>query len=219
MHTKSITKAGTAAMKKVAGVVKKYGFYLAGGTGLALRLGHRQSADFDFFSESSFTNDMLFRELEKSGLNPKVMHEDRDTLWVTTGEGIKLSFFSTPYQLLEKSKMVYGVPVAALKDLAAMKITATTHRSAKRDFYDLYYLLQNISPEKMASCLVRKYGVDRLEPVHIGKSMVYFYDAESDEPPLFYDKNPPKWGGVKKFMKDYTKKLVIALTEKIEEHF
>ena len=205
-------------MKKVASVVKKYGFYLAGGTGLALHLGHRLSADFDFFAETGFTNDMLFRELEKSGLSPKVMHEDTDTLWVTTGTGIKLSFFSTPYPLLEKTKKFKGLPVASLEDIAAMKITATTHRSAKRDFFDLYYLLQTISPGKMASCLVIKYGVHRLEPVHIGKSMVYFYDAESDEPPLFYDKNPPKWDEVKQFIKDYTKKLVIALTEKIEEY-
>ena len=41
--------------------------YLAGGTGLAMRLGHRESHDLDFFSISAFGEDALVLKMESVG--------------------------------------------------------------------------------------------------------------------------------------------------------
>src|SRR3989344_2520717 len=74
-------------------------FYLAGGTGLALQLGHRDSVDFDFFAKESFNTFDVYKELlEVFGQeNITKTLEEKGTLGVVLNKNIKLSFFSYPY--------------------------------------------------------------------------------------------------------------------------
>jgi len=56
-----------------SGVVK--GFYLSGGTGLALRIGHRESEDLDFFKRGEFEPRLIEQELRKLGRLEEVVVE------------------------------------------------------------------------------------------------------------------------------------------------
>lgn len=84
-------------------MVKEHGFILAGGTGLALHIGHRLSAALDFFTGKAFIPDSLFRELGKKGFVLTVLQEDKDT-FVLSANGAKVSFFRYPYSLGEKPR-------------------------------------------------------------------------------------------------------------------
>ena len=47
------------------GFLKKYGFYMAGGTALALQIGHRTSLDFDFYTKRKFDSRKLREDLDQ----------------------------------------------------------------------------------------------------------------------------------------------------------
>ena len=74
-------------------------YYLAGGTGLALQIGHRESVDFVFFTDQQIISDTLETYLSKTG-EFKRTYEERDTLY---GElnGIRVSFIRYSSAVME----------------------------------------------------------------------------------------------------------------------
>jgi len=113
----------------------KNDFYLAGGTALALQLGHRDSIDFDFFSEKPVDTQKLFetlREIFKEHSLVKIQ-EEADTLSVIVDERIKLSFFSYSHPLLTDLMQEEYLNLADIKDIACMKLSAVTGRASNKD--------------------------------------------------------------------------------------
>lgn len=110
-------------------------FYLAGGTALALQLGHRRSRDFDLFSPQPFEVGMVRRNLEELAPPLTIRHQTADT-FLAEAMGVQFSAFIYPYPLVEPPIVIPGIPVplAGLKDLAAMKVSAIGQRGVKRDF-------------------------------------------------------------------------------------
>jgi hypothetical protein len=134
-------------------------FYLAGGTALALQLGHRLSVDLDFFSE----NDEL--ELESQQEIIKAL-QAQFSLEVDAGglsslligiQGSYVGFFGYSYPLLAPTVTVAGVKLAGLLDIALMKMDAIVGRGSRKDFYDLYFLAQQIPLEEMLEQGQNKY--------------------------------------------------------------
>ncbi len=92
MFDKTLPEKIKATLKKITPLVKANKFYLAGGTGLALQIGHRISEYLDFFSDASFDPNSLFLFLKnKTDSQEEVIIEDY-TLLVTL-EGVRCSFF------------------------------------------------------------------------------------------------------------------------------
>jgi hypothetical protein len=125
----------------------KEDFYLAGGTALALQLGHRDSIDFDFFSEQSFSTEDLTKKVEQIFRSHKVakIQEEKDTLTFVIDEAIKISFFAFPYQLVKPLLDEDNFKMASLEDIGDMKLSAITSRSVLKDYVDLYFTLHKIS--------------------------------------------------------------------------
>lgn len=115
--------------------------YLAGGTGLALYLGHRRSADLDFFSSTGFRQDLLLRQLRGTADHLEVLFQDLETLH-THVNGAKVSFLGYRYDLLYPAARFEGVRVADPRDIACMKLSALSARGTRRDFVDLYKVAQ-----------------------------------------------------------------------------
>jgi len=106
--------------------------------------------------------------------------------------------------------------VAGLGDIAAMKIIAISQRGKKRDFVDLYFILQRVPILKITQVLIGRYGKERINPVHIGKSLVYFNDAEDDPDPEFCAGVKIKWPDVKKFFKAQVRQIVLDIHGAVE---
>ena len=171
---------------------------MAGGTALALQVGHRKSFDLDFFSEEKdFENDDLLREFV--GLKEwKVTMNRKNTIY---GELLKakVSFIAYPFFVPKQEPKFYGnVRILSALDVAVMKIIAVSQRGRKRDFFDLYWCAQNIEPlEDIIRRLKIQYPTVAHNYHHILKSLLYFEDAQSDPEPEIYFK--ADWKKVKRF--------------------
>jgi hypothetical protein len=111
-------------------------YYLAGGTALSLRIGHRESIDLDYFIAKHIDTVQLKGTL--SELFPGIIftYEDVDTLWCTF-DGIKVSFISRLAPMLESVLDEGGFRIASLQDLVVMKLSAVCGRDEYKDYYDL----------------------------------------------------------------------------------
>ncbi len=179
--------------------------YLAGGTALALQIGHRISYDLDFFSGEKFQPQVFLKEL--SQIKSYHHKETREgTILGRLGE-IKFSLFYYPYPLLEKPIEFKdsGIKLASIDDIAAMKLTAISERGAKRDFIDLYFILQEKSLKEVLKLYARKYGALSSNLIHIKKSLAYFAEAEKELRPEM--KIPVSWEKIKNFFRKEVKLL------------
>lgn len=210
MYFKCLPPEARELLTKLCKTARGHEFILAGGTGLALQLGHRISMDLDFFTHKAFSTEQAFQEVKRLGLNPKLLEESEGSLTVTI-DGTKVSMFRYPYPFIEEMKEADDVPVASVIDIASMKIIAISQRGAKRDFFDLYFILQDIPFRKIAENMTKRFGNDRINPVHIGKSIVFFNDADADPEPRLSRKDKPSWEKVKKFFVKNVQQMVLDM--------
>ncbi len=118
-----------AVLEYIGKAAHSNSFYLAGGTALALELGHRRSANFYFFRPQRFDPGELLHRLD---LTPGscVRRAETDTLTIEL-EGVMPSFFGYPYPLLPPPKpSPWSVGLAAIEDIAAMKLSAIVGRGS-----------------------------------------------------------------------------------------
>ncbi len=176
-------------------------FYLAGGTCLALQIGHRRSIDFDFFIPADFDTSVIVNKLTLMGSYQRDS-EGKNTINGTLN-GVRISFFGYRYDIIDDFKIFNKIRLAGLKDIAAMKLEAIAGRGSKKDFIDLYFLLQQFTLEEIFYFHTLKYGTGLSNQYHHLKSLVYFTDAETEAMPVVI--KPLDWNNVKNQIISYTK--------------
>jgi hypothetical protein len=187
-------------------------FYLAGGTALALQLGHRDSIDFDFFSEKSFSTENLTQEVEQIFRHHKVakIQQEKDTLTFVINDTIKISFFSYPYKLINPLLDEDNFKMASLNDIGAMKLSAITSRSVLKDYVDLYFILHKISIEELSKLTKEKFPT--IDINLILKSLVYFDDIQ-EEPILFKHEGDISFESVKKYLSETVTNYLVKVNK------
>lgn len=180
-------------------------FYLAGGTGLALHLGHRRSEDLDFFSRQVFRPPALAQALETVN-TPKHLRLGQGSVecWLA---GFKVQWLHYPYRLLKKLHRTELGHLADPLDIALMKLTAVSQRGSKRDFIDLACFLRGYPQfplHELLQLLSRKYG--RINRSHYLRALVYFRDAEREPMPRMHW--PLSWTKVKDYFQQGVAELL-----------
>jgi len=201
---------GWRVLKILRGIIQANKFLLAGGTALALQKGHRISYDLDFFTLSSFRNDKLISAIRKAAPDFQILAEEEGSLTVEI-EGVKASFFRYEYPFFDKIVEIEQTRMAGVLDIAAMKVIAIIQRGAKRDFIDLYTILQEIPFHKLAGHMIKRFGKERVNPVQMGKSLVYFADADTNPEPAYRKGMGLSWEDVRKFFRTHVKQFVFDL--------
>lgn len=168
-------------------------FYLTGGTALALQIGHRESEDLDFFNQEPFDSLNLQQKLAPFGMLQEVEITE-GTLNVFL-QGVKLQFLYYPYQLLEPPLSWNGIQLSGILDIACTKLITISSRGSKKDFVDLFFLLQTYSLPFLFEQLSKKYTGTEYNQAHILKSLVYFEEAEQQPMPRMH--MPVEWDEVK----------------------
>jgi len=157
-------------------------FYLAGGTGLALHLGHRESDDLDFFSRRSFRPSLLAKQISRVGTPEHIsLGHGSVECWL---RGFKVQFLHYPYRLLEELHKTSWGRLADPVDIVLMKLTAISQRGSKRDFVDLACFLRcypQFPLGELLELLPRKYG--RINRAHYLRAVLYSQDAEREPAP------------------------------------
>lgn len=177
-------------------------FYLAGGTGLALQLGHRRSDDLDFFSDTLFNTDAVLSLASAD----KILFTALGTVHCEI-KGIRVSFLYYDVPLLYPTLSWHGIRVADYKDIVAEKIKAISQRGSKRDFIDLYALLNMRSSVPEACVLFKsRFKESDINFYHVLKSLVFFEDADQEpSPTMLLSEEEWKWESIRAFFIDNLK--------------
>jgi hypothetical protein len=182
--------------------LKKERFYLAGGTALALQIGHRTSADFDFYSPNLFKSKALFKEFLENTKEVQKLQEAWGTLILKLGD-VETSLFYYDYPLLKTPFGISaGINLSSIEDIAAMKIEAIIQRGTKRDFIDIYFLLQELNLKKILRLCQKKYA--KVFNVYQALlALLYFEDAEQEgEEKRYKLLKDCSWEEIKFFIKE-----------------
>lgn len=187
--------------------LKDRGFYLGGGTAIALQLGHRISVDFDFFTPNEFTPDLLAQEISKKTSPLTIINSDKNTLEGFLKEKIRLHLLTYPYPLLRKTFSQNSLAILQLEDLAAVKLSTISSRGSKKDFIDLFEIMhsQNWSIDKIFKLFARKYQGVKYSRYHLLRSLVYFDQAEAEPMPRMIKKQ--SWIDVRKYFELIVKEV------------
>lgn len=166
-------------------------FVLVGGTALALQFGHRESVDADLFGPQPLD------ELDFSGILSKFgdvnLLKKSKSIEVYQVDSIKVDVVNYRYNLLKPILEEDHIRMASPEDIAAMKLSAIAGRGSKKDFIDLYFLMNHFSLEEMMSFYKEKYS-DGSE-FAVMKSLTYFEDADNEAMPKMFEN--VEWKAIK----------------------
>lgn len=204
MHTETLAPETQRVLEAVAKQLSVTDFYLAGGTALALQIGHRESVDLDFFSATDFKRETLKAALATFG-RYILTNEEEGTLDGSLDD-VKISFLRYEYPMLFPLISFDGIHLADIRDIACMKLDAVSSRGSKKDFIDIFFLLKQFSLDELIGFFEKKYDRIQYNKLHILKSLTYFSEAEDEPlPKMLADVS---WEDVKETMRSETKKLV-----------
>lgn len=162
------------------------GMVLYGGTAVALRLGHRSSIDFDFFTDLSISQDMLCDKMPFLEEAEVIQNEKQSLSFLAipesdSNETVKLSFFGG----LDFGRV--GIPdmtsdgvlaVASLDDMMAAKLKVVQQRASSKDYLDIAAMIgAGVSLAKGLASARALYG-KAFQPSESLKALVYFGDGD-----------------------------------------
>lgn len=192
--------------RTLSSVLPDSGFYLAGGTGLALQEGHRISIDLDLMSRTFSDPESLIDTLRRSSVVFEVTSTSARTLYVTT-QRVQVSFFEYDYpQLQPVLDPGEGLlPLAHRDDIAAMKLAAIASRGSRKDFIDLWLLVsRHRSLREYLDCFRAKFEMRDIG--HVVRSLSFFDDADEEpQPRMLLDL---QWDRVKKDLLTWVSELL-----------
>lgn len=165
---------------------------LVGGTALALHFGHRHSVDIDLFGEIEHEDITLL--LNDFKFDSFVVNRNFKNIKHYQINNVKVDIINYSYKWIEPAIEIDGIRIAGLKDIAAMKLNAITGRGSKKDFIDLYFLLNRFSLKEMLDFYSEKYPNNSVFMVI--KSLTYFADAEVQQMPIMLQ--DADWEDIKK---------------------
>jgi len=178
--------------------------YLAGGSALALHLGHRISVDLDFYTRKNVSVEDIPFQINRFGKFSVTILEPPHTV-AGEFESIKLSLFRYDYPMIGKFSIFKNVKIASIEDIAAMKLSAISGRATKRDYVDLYFISRIYEVDKIIDFYIKKFGDTGNNIYVIMKALGFFEDAEGDEMPKMIKK--VVWNEVKVFFSKETIRL------------
>lgn len=186
LQTQTVVPELMELLKKIMSEKLFSDFNLVGGTSLALQMGHRNSIDIDLFGNSEINSELFIEKLSEFG-DVKVAQSTKNIL-ITKINDVKVDFVNYKYPLITDFLFVDNIRMLSFKDISAMKLNAIAGRGSKKDFIDLYFLLNKFSLEDILSFYEKKYQDGSIFMVQ--KSLTYFEDADSQlQPQMFLDFN------------------------------
>jgi len=196
LHTETVEPGTLSLLKRLMTLPALQPFSLVGGTALSLRYGHRSSVDLDMFFHEKFDQPLMVEELESS-FGDKFVYKHQHTHFgiFCFIDGVKVDFVYFPHHLIKAVEIIEDIRFYSNADIAAMKIQAILGRGKKKDFWDLFELLQHYSLQQIMDWHKEKYP-NQMFMISIPHAITYFVDADDSEEPVSFKKQT--WVKVKK---------------------
>jgi hypothetical protein len=180
-HPEILGRRQKRVLALISPLLSRRGFFLVGGTAVALHFGHRRPVDFDWFTLERFDPLALAEDLRQKGIDFHTDQVATGTLHGASG-GVQVSMIRHNYPMLAKlRRWPGGIHIAARADLAAMKLAAVAQRGAKKDFVDVYALGQRSTLKQMLCWYQKKFALADI--AHLLCSLTYFDDADRERMP------------------------------------
>jgi hypothetical protein len=177
LQTETVERETLELLKTLMRDEKLADFILAGGTNLALCLGHRKSIDLDLFPYTSFDALELSQYLRKKYNFVPQRERERNTVQGFIND-VKIDFVAHVYPLLKEPVIEEGIRMYSLYDIAAMKLGAIGNNGTRlKDFVDIACLSTQMSLSEMLSMYGKKYNIN---PAHALRGLSYFADIDFD---------------------------------------
>lgn len=185
---------------KISSIIKGENFYLAGGTGLALQIGHRLSEDLDFFKNSIFNENFLISNLKAKVETFEEIFLEKQTVSVFL-DGVRCSFFFYDVPLCFEPLKIEGIEIARWEDILAEKFKTLSQRGSKKDFYDIFAVIKikGLSIQEAISIFTNRFKKTALNKYHVLRSLTYFEDADEEPDPVLIGERKYQWAEVKNF--------------------
>lgn len=202
LQYRAVDEATLELLKELSSLPEVKDFALAGGTSLALQIGHRVSVDLDFFSLKDFNEIFLLQKLREkySSINILLQNKNSLNIFINT---IRTDFISHKYSLCKPVFTEEEISLYSMEDIAAMKLSAVASRGSKKDFIDIYFILNYFTLDEMLAFMHLKYP--ELNQMQVLMSLTYFDDAENSLEPIMLIETD--WEKVKKSLIDSVKKF------------
>lgn len=177
LHKEAVEPATLDLIRKLQADPEFQGFNMAGGTALALMIGHRISIDIDLFSLHEFDAITLSVYLEKNyGFSLQFMH--RNTLKGFINN-VFIDILTHPYPIVGKLITEENITLLSKQDIAAMKVNAISGNGTRaKDYVDIYFLLREFNMGEIIGFYGEKYA--QHNTFHALKSLTYFEDIDEN---------------------------------------
>jgi hypothetical protein len=185
LNPRVLDRSKVRVIRVQAALVRRADFFLAGGTGLGLRLGHRFSNDLDWFTARRFSAAELKEKLHELPEKPsKIEQQGPQTLRAYYGT-LETSFIAYAQVPAKPEKVTVAgaeIPLADLEVMAAMKAAAAHDRGSKRDLIDIHAI--SSQPGWSVSRFISHAAqLLPLQPEQVARSLIYFADADKEPMP------------------------------------
>lgn len=155
-------------------------FYLAGGTAIALHIGHRRSIDFDLFKKTTINHNFVLDKIKLFNHKPIITRRVSEQINLVI-DNVKFTFFQYPFDIEVSVKFENFISVPPLLDLAAMKAYALGRRSKWKDYVDLYFIItQHYALNDIAKRATEIFG-DIFSEKQFRAQLCYFDDVDYTE--------------------------------------
>ncbi len=184
MHPQTLHPKTAALWQRYGSVLCPPGYLLAGGTALALYIGHRQSDDLDFMTMTAGDPARIINHLRELDPTTTLLDRSEHSFHVMM-QGVKVSYLWQPGVRLDAGRVMDGISLASLSTLATLKCNAIANRGSRKDFVDMYALIQ----EGWSLAQILDAASDQapsLNRAHVLRSFTYFVDAEAEPMPRVY---------------------------------
>lgn len=181
------------------------GFYLVGGTALALQIGHRKSIDIDLFSDFGFDTGQLLENLS-ADFHFKLFFSANNILKGSI-QDIQVDLLAHRYPYVSSPAITDQIAMLSIQDIIAMKLNAiTTSGQRVKDFIDIFYLLKSYSMEDMLRFYKSKYA--DFNEVNVLKSLTWYDDIDHSDWPVLLLNPELKWAEITKKLTRETQKYL-----------
>jgi predicted nucleotidyltransferase component of viral defense system len=207
LQQKAVEPVTLELLKQICSINSLDDFALGGGTNLALRMNHRFSVDLDFFTNSPFRNEKIFKVISNHFSKAELLFEQNQTMMFSINE-VKVDFVLYPFNWFKRFEIIEDCRLLSVSDIIPMKLQALANRFSKKDFWDIAFLLNDFSITKMIEIFAKKFP--QIDPGFVIHSLVAFDEAEKDPDPICIV--PISWTKIKskltKAVIDYTNQLL-----------
>jgi len=202
MHLEILNKQQVKALPHLSRFKKD--FYLAGGTAIALHLGHRQSIDFDLFSDKMINKNQILQKFKNNGFKIQNILQDNPGEITFISQNIKFTFLRYPFPVKAPIPINSSINIPDLLSLAALKAYALSRRNKWKDYVDLYFIIKHHHSLPDIIKMTKKIFKTEFNDKIFREALSYFKDIDYSEEVIFLPQHEVSNNTVKKYLKTIT---------------